>query len=398
MRAHIAGSSCAPADAFALLWSFERIIGDLMVQKSSPKRLDQLDKNFKSIVTEQALRWIDAFDRRIAIRGRGWPAENDQKKHFRRLPDRATSELSEGVQALSHCPASVFLSFFTAAPDISVRLTVTEFEQVNHMPATGLAGVELYYREGSRWYAAAGAAPSPKERTITTSLMKNGSGQLREYRLYLPLYQQLEQIEIGLTPGARIKAAPSIERPVVFYGTSITQGGCANTAGSDFVSQLGRMLETEVANLGFSGNGRGEPEMARLISEIDARAFILDYAANAELELLRATLPKFVAILRKRHPLTPIVLLGCVPFNQSRWDRSCFTLLEQKRDVIMAHYIQARKAGDRHLHFIDGHGLLPMGESGVFVDGIHPTSLGFAILAERLRPQLSRILSWETSS
>ncbi|CAN5491829.1 SGNH/GDSL hydrolase family protein [soil metagenome] len=366
-----------------------------MKRRAPAKRLDQLDENFQAKSVGDELRWFDAFHRGIALRGLGWPQENFQKKHFRRLPDRATAKLSEGVQVLSHCPASVFLSFSTSSPIISVRMTLADPEQMNHMPATGMSGVELYFREGSRWIAAATATPPVHEKFTTQSLIKDGPSRSREYRLYLPLYKRLERIEIGLAPTAKPKAIPARHRPIVFYGTSITQGGCANTAGGDFVSQLGRQLEIEMINLGFSGNGKGEPEIARLISQIDARAFVVDYAANADVELLQRTLPNLIDIVRKKHPSTPIILMSCVPFNQSLWDRKSFRILEQKRDIMLAEYLRARQAGDERLHFIDGHALLPCGESGIFVDGVHPTSQGFGILAERLGPQLSRILSWE---
>ena len=367
--------------------------------KTSPvsSQLKELDANFQHNEGKGDLEWVDAFDERMEIQGLGWPLENRAARHFRRLPERLVSGFSDGVQILSRCPAGVCLSFFSNSPDISVRIVLADCEWVEHMPATGMAGAELFIRDGARWYTAAVAKPSLTEKMFTRSLLENAPPIFRECRLYLPLYKEVTSVAVGFSAKAEIRPAPSREatRPIVFYGTSITQGGCANTPGSDYVSQLGRILDREVVNLGFSGNGRGEPEVAKAISEINAAACVLDYAANADLDLLKKTLPEFVAILRKRHPSVPIILLGNIPCDQSLWDKRCRDELEEKRDFIMTFYLSCKRDGDPNIHFLDGHGLLPIGQSGVFVDGVHPTSFGFAIMAERLAPQLSRILLWE---
>lgn len=177
-----------------------------------------------------------------------------------------------------------------------------------------------------------------------------------------------------------------------------TQGGCANTAGSDFVSQVGRLLDVEMINLGFSGNGKGEPSMVELISEIDAEMFVLDFAANVEPGQLRSTLLNFVSILRHAHSDVSIVPIGNVISNQALWDRSRKDILEEKRDIMMELYLAAKRAGDAYIHFIDGNSLLVAGQSGVYVDGVHPTSSGFFKMADRLAPQLAMIRLWSKSA
>ncbi len=367
-----------------------------MAKPKTAQRLDQLDKNFQSKTGEKTLRWIDAFDKRVALRGLAWLPENRRKKSFRRLPDRAAHDLSEGVKILSEFPASAFLSFFTDSPDLSVCMEINDRGQMDHMAATGQSGAELYFRDGSNWYPMTVAKPSLTEPTFTRSLLQGAPRERREYRLYLPLYNHLTKLSIGINPKSKIEPAPAqTARPIFIYGTSITQGGCANTAGSDFVSQVGRMLDTEVINFGFSGNGKGEPQIARLISEIDAEMFVLDYVANVDPEQLRNTLPEFVSILRSKHPTTPIVLVGNVAYDQVLWNQASRTRLDQKRDTMMSFYLTTKTAGDANIHFIDGHSLLTAGQSGTYVDGVHPTSGGFTRIAERLAPQLTSILIWE---
>ena len=369
-----------------------------MPKKKAPVPLEKLDKNFRPQTGGRELCWIDAFDPRLSLRGLGWLEENREKKSFRRLPDRAEPFLSEGVRALSWCPASAFLSFFTNATALSVRLAYPKAAGMAHMPDSGSSGAELYLREGTRWLPLASAIPAAGEREFERQLIDGlpAGAAPREYRLYLPLYNPLERLAIGVPPGAEVAPSPAPQDPhgagpIFFYGTSITQGGCASTAGGDFVSTLGRELGAEIINFGFSGNGKGEPEMARLIREIDAGMFVLDYSANCDAARLRDTLPPFVRILREKRPRTPIVILSQIGYSRLLWSREAREELGRRRDVMMRFYLNAKEAGDANLHFIDGWGVLPPGLNGSFVDGAHPTSAGFATMAERLLPLLNLV-------
>lgn len=363
---------------------------DYLIPKT---RIEEIDKNFQASSGKKSLQWLDAFDPRLALRGFGWVAENRKRKSFRRLPDRMATGLSEGVQILSYQPASGFLSFFATASDLSVRMTVEDTVQMSHMPATGMAGAELYFRDGPAWIPAGTAIPNLTEGSFTSALIENGPRVRREYRLYLPLYKKLNHLKIGLSAGAKVAPAPAPQgtKPLFFYGTSLTQGGCASTAGSDYVSTLGRLLDTEVINFGFSGSARGEPEVARLIRQVDAEMFVLDFLANPDGETLDTVLPEFIRLLRQKHPATPLVVIGNPGDDSLLRCAKDRDYVDQKRDIAMKVYLEKKAAGDPAIHFIDGYGLLPGGLSGARVDGRHPTSHGFAIIAERLAPQLRAI-------
>ena len=149
-----------------------------------------------------------------------------------------------------------------------------------------------------------------------------------------------------------------------------------------------------MVNFGFSGSGKGEPEVARLIREIDAAMFVLDYAANATPELLAQTLPPFVRILREAHPTTPIILMGPIGKDRSLRDSDYEKTLDGRRDVTMEFYLRTKAAGDREIYFIDGLGLIQPGSPGLYCDGVHPTSAGFVQIAERLAPHLAAIGRW----
>ncbi len=361
---------------------------------SSDTRIETLDPNFQSAAAAEGLRWIDAFDAsQVALRGLAWLEENRAARSFRRLPDRAASRLTEAVQALSWMPASGFLSFFTDSRSISVRVTVAHAEPMVHMPLSGSNGVELYLREGNRWLPFGTGMPDQEcvsyQRELTARLPR----ARREFRLYLPPYRGASEVAVGIEADATMEPSlpPAGEKPIFIYGTSITQGGCANTAGSDYVSILGRDLGVDTINFGFSGNGKGEPEVAELIREIDAEMFVLDFSTNCPIELYQERLAVFIDRIRERRATVPIVLITNLQFNNVLIDTAYRQRLFQRRDIDFATYSRLRAAGDEHLYIIDGFGLISAGITGLYVDGVHPTSGGFVRIAERLREQLTLI-------
>lgn len=359
------------------------------------KRIDEIDRNFKAktVSTQGNLGWLGSGDRRLVMRGLGWYREN--RKRFNRLPLRAQKVVRDDVWTLARAPASARLCFRSDTTQLSVKVTNAELNRMPHMPASGQGGLALYVGEPHRMRPWAVAIPDMENVHYERCLLQNMSRAMREYTLYLPLYNYLEKLEIGFSRGARIEppSATSLGKPVVFYGTSITQGGCAGTAGTDFVSIVGRLLNLDVINLGFSGNGRGEPELAELVREIDAGLFVLDYVGNVDAARLKKTLPTFYRILRAKHRSTPVLLLSMVTFGRASYSSASRKDSELKRDIMIHFYSKMRKAGDANLHFVDGAGLIPYGADSAYVDGVHPSDGGFRMMAERLAPFIEMILS-----
>lgn len=257
-----------------------------------PKRIEQLDKNFKvaKVNEKNNLRWLTPGERRLAVSGLAWFRQN--KGNFYRLPRRAEKIIRPPVWELGQCPASAHIGFRTDAAQISVRVTLNNINFLPHMPATGSHGLSLYCGGPGQWHYWATVVPELKQLSYERTLFKAGR-KMREFRLYLPLYGSLPKLALGFDPGAKFlpPSPPRSPKPIVFYGTSITQGGCASAPGSDFVSIIGRQLNLDVINLGFSGNGFGDPELAELMSEIKAGLYVLNYAANVDPDKLRRTLP-----------------------------------------------------------------------------------------------------------
>lgn len=362
---------------------------------SGKRKIEELDENFRQKPVGQdakALQWISATDDRLTVRGLPWFEENG--KTFSRLPLRAQGVVPPAVWQLAQAPAGARIVFRTDATRLALRLENFSPANMPHFAVTGSDGAFLYEGKPNQMKPCCAIKPDIGQSLVEMDIADNMDPVMREFTIYLPLYAPLKSIDIGMPHGAAI-APPlphRLSKPVVFYGTSITQGGCASTAGGDFVSALGRRLNLNVVNLGFSGNGRGEPEVAKFISEIDASAFVLDYCANASADSLRDTLPGFVSILRKQYPRTPIVLVSKIHFYRENRIEA-----ERQREVMIHFYSETRSSGDEHLHFIDGWSLLHNNEDMALVDGVHPTSHGFALMAERLAPQLGYALNLQES-
>lgn len=336
------------------------------------------------------LMWIPADDRRLTVRGLAWFKEN--QGCFCRLPLRAEGKVSDNVWDLAQCPAGGHLAFRSDTTAMAVRVTNADAGHMPHMAAVGSNSVALQCGAPGQMRPWAVAVPDMASPSFERELFKDVPRKMREFRLYLPLYKKLQKLELGFSRGARfLSPSPTaLQQPVVFYGTSITQGGCASTSANDFVSIVGRILNLDTVNLGFSGNGDYAPAMAKYIGEINASLFVLDYA-NILADPLRQRLPVFVKIIRKRHPATPILLITPTCYSSYDWSPGTRVCLDGVRDVMLAYYVQ-RRSKDRNFHLVDGFGLIPFGADSAHADGGHPNDHGFRLIAERLAPQIEQIL------
>ena len=182
-------------------------------------------------------------------------------------------------------------------------------------------------------------------------------------------------------------------KPVVFYGTSITQGGCASRSGMSYQAILGRHLNLDFVNLGFSGNGKGEPEVAKVVAGIDASAFVLDFAQNnGTVESLSAVYQPFVEAVRERHADTPIVLITPIYAAGEAWSAKSAAVKDGMRELIRKVAAQRIAAGDKNIQIIEGTDLIGPSRVDGFVDGVHPNDLGFQWMADGIGERLRQVL------
>jgi lysophospholipase L1-like esterase len=329
---------------------------------------------------EPELQWHDAAN--LPLEGRAW---SETAHRYDRLPAKAEKIVRAPVWDLSHHSAGMSVRFVTNAATISARWSLRGKRlEMPHMPATGVSGVDLYVKSDGRWNYLGTGRPTLVERNVGV-LIRDLEPIEREFRVYLPLYNGLEKLEIGVPSGATFKPAPpaAASKPVVFYGTSITQGGCASRPGMAYPAIVGRMLNLPTVNLGFSGNGKTEPELANLLAELDPAAYVLDSLANLETAQVDERLPSFVETLREKHPTTPIVLLESVPYPDKTLVAKRNTRFIGSNDIVRRIYNERREKGDRRIYYVPSHSFLGLDGEGT-VDGVHPTDLGFQRMADSL--------------
>ncbi len=336
-----------------------------------------LDAAEASREPESTLLWYDP--RRLVIEGKGWA---DTEKFYERLPARAQPQVTEMVWTLGKRTAGLAVRFATDSKTIAA--VWDGGGAMNHMAATGNSGLDLYAKREGRWVFCGVGRPQPQRTTAT--LIAGVSGELTEYLLYLPLYRDVTELLIGIEPDARMVRPPSRPaqraKPIVFYGTSITQGGCASRAGMCHPAILGRRLDREVINLGFSGAGKMEPEMARLLGELDATVFVLECLPNMTTDMVRERVRPFVRILREARPATPILLVES-PFDAPH---------NPGNHALREAFVELVRDGVSRLYYLPGESQLAGAENGT-VDGVHPTDLGFHRMAVAYEPILGAILA-----
>lgn len=349
--------------------------------------LEVLDPNFAVVEPGAEVQWFDAL--KIGIEGQGW---TETAHPYDRIPAKSEGVIPPAVWSLSHHSAGLAIRFVSDSPEISARWSVrSENLAMPHMPATGVSGLDLYAKDGDQWRWVAQGRPSTQ--IGNEARLVNGAPEgLHEYLLYLPLYNGTEKLEIGIKAGSTIARGPkrADERPIVFYGTSITHGGCASRPGMAYPAIVGQMLDRETINLGFSGNGKMEPEMGALIAELDARVFVLDCLPNMTPEMVTERVAPVVKVLREAHPDTPIVLVENIIYQNSWfYGRGGH---EAKNEALKAVYAGLLADGVRGLSYVPCDDLLGSDGLGT-VDGTHPTDLGFLRQAEVLAPVIRKAMS-----
>ena len=327
--------------------------------------------------------WNPAGNAFPVLEGQAWPKEI--KSFYDRLPARAEQTVRKEVWDLSRHSAGLYIKFKSNSDQIMVRYVATSKGNfaMPHMPATGVSGVDLYAIDHSgRWVWAPGQYHFGDTITYKYSNLeadKNYRSRVFEFRLFLPLYNGVSWMEIGVPQGKTLIPMPlSEEKPVVIYGTSIAQGGCASRPGMAWTAILERQLDYPLINLGFSGNGRLEKPVIDLMTEIDAKIYVLDCLpnlVNIPDKELEAKIRESVKGLQAKRPSTPVLLVehslgshsGII--NAKRVE-DC----ERSTKVLQQTFAQLKSEGVKNIYILSN-AALGMDINST-VDGSHPTDLG----------------------
>ncbi len=333
-------------------------------------------------------------DRGIRYYGRdhllleGTAIPDSLKAHpYNRLSANMKATVREPVWILSENTAGLSVRFVSNTTRLKVKWTLHMDRHMVHMAGTGIRGLDLYVKEKDTWIFVNSAKPT--KQSNTAELVSNMPEAEREYRLYLPLYDGVDTLLIGIDSSAVIRPAdPNPRKPLVFYGTSITQGGCASRPGMLHTSIISRALDVDCINLGFSGNGCMEAPISEFMTGIDASAYIIECLPNMTADwVTERTLP-LVETLRKRHPKTPILLVDNFRYSQIALDSSMNRTINEKNAALKTEYQKIRKRGYKNVYYIDT--LHARGPEGT-VDGVHFTDLGFEQYARFLMKRFRKI-------
>jgi hypothetical protein len=342
------------------------------------------------VASAQDLVWHHLTE--LDIEGKAW---QDTATPYDRMPPRAEGVVPDAVWSLSQCSAGLCARFVTDASSIHVRWTLrTSRLSMDHMPATGVSGVDLYVNDAGvwRWIGIGRPQSSPNIEKCLASGIPEGT---HEYVLYLPLYNGVTSVEIGVPTGASFEKAPPYPadraKPILFYGTSITQGGCAARPGMAYPAIVGRFMRRPTINLGFSGNGRMDPEVVDLLAEIDVAAYVIDCCPNLTPDVITERTEPLVLKLRAARPDTPIVLVENIRYQAGAFLPKTREAYTAKNAALFAAFNRLVEKSIMNLHYVPCDALL--GDDGeATVDGTHATDLGFWRMAKALVPALRDIL------
>jgi lysophospholipase L1-like esterase len=345
--------------------------------------------------TAPAIEWHDPAGDPFAVDGFAWFGRD---RVYRRLPVAPAHPVRPEVDQLANNTAGGRIRFRTNSRRVWVQARLSgPAWGMYHMPSTGQSGFDLYYGTPDSMRFSKVSRTETGKSDVLAELLDAPAAETRDILIELPLYNGVRTLRIGVDPGSEVLAPSPLRhpRPVVIYGTSITQGGVASRPGMAWTNILSRRLGVPVVNLGFSGNGRGEPELARLMAEIEDPALIvLDYEPNADTGVLEATLEPFIRILRARHARTPILVVSRTPYALDLKESWRLTQRIERRDFQRALVSRLRAEGDSGIHFHDGSTLFGNESADeCTVDGVHPNDLGFWRIAEHLRPVVQDLLA-----
>ena len=357
------------------------------------KQISEIDPNLevKDVVEKNDIEWISAADKRFRVEGFVSSCVYEKPKpEYIRLPYSTVQDLNDGMKYLSLNTAGGCVRFKTDSPYICIHSESRSLCIMSHMPMSGIAGFDLYTDNNTEFVKTFLPPVSLSYGPLAFEGEHSfGSSKLRDITINFPLYNRVDVLNIGLKAGSRILPADGYanDKPVVYYGSSITQGACASHPGNSYEGFVSRALNLGQINLGFSGNCKGEKVIAEYLAKLPMAAFVFDYDFNAPSpEHLRQTHYPFYKIIREAQPELPIICMSRA--HDPDGDDSA-----ARREVIEDTVHRAKAEGDRNIYMLDGRGLF----DGDFadcctVDTVHPNDLGFYRMAQALIPVLENVL------
>lgn len=348
--------------------------------------VEKFDKNFvvKTNIQKEGLKFYNIEEKPFKIYG--LKKENGM---YVRIPKETAKDISEGVFNFHAHAAGGRVRFVTDSPYIAISVKYGFIGKMCHFALTGSAGFDMYVEENSKQIYKAVFVPPYEVSNGYESVIDFSDRKKRLITINFPLYTEVKDLFIGIKNGSILEEAREYKytTPIVYYGSSITQGGCASRPGNSYQAIISRILDCDYINLGFSGSARGEDKMADYIANLNMSIFVYDYDNNAPtVEHLEKTHKRMFDRIRLKNPELPIIMM-------SR-PRPHLTEGEQKRqEIIRATYQSAIDSGDKNVYFLSGSQLICGDfEETALIDSAHPNDSGFLCMSKVLVEIIKDIL------
>lgn len=351
--------------------------------------ISKVDENFKiNNQDNKNLKWINPKNSNLVkVYGLNWFYKDFRYHRFPKETDETIKNLSGSLDVLTANTSGGSIAFYSNTKTLKIKVKLSYMFHMGHMPYTGQAGFDLYLGKSFnelKFYRSSNFDFNNYEYEFT--FFENAEiNDINLHMLNFPLYASVDEVLIGIDEDATIYSEENLfpnSGKIVFYGTSITQGGCASLPGSSYTQVVARHLGYECLNFGFSGNGKGQIEVAEILSKIEnVKMFVLNYEANVYFDQLKQTVWNFIAKLRETYPTVPIILMSKIRF----FDENHFVSVKKTEHMIRTYQrnvVKKLSQTDNNIYYYDGSKLLGSDFEEKTVDGVHPNDYGFYSIAK----------------
>ncbi len=319
---------------------------------------------------------------------------------FIRMPNKTAKSISQGVFSLNKHTAGGRVRFKTDSALVAIRAVMPNNYLMSHMPLLGSQGFDMYEYKNEKYTYLGSFIPPTSGGSVFESIITLPDSSLRDITINFPLYAGVAELYVGTEPNATVLKGEDYRnsKPIIYYGSSITQGGCASRPGNGYQAIISRRFNCDYVNLGFSGNAKGEPAAAEFIANTPSGLFFMDYDHNSpSAETLGTTHEAFFLSVREKNPNLPIIIATKTDIPRSLASEN---ETKARKEIIYKTYDNALKRGDKNVAFIDGGSVfknvnfLSVSPDSCTVDGCHPNDLGFGCMAMVFGDKIGDMLGW----
>lgn len=344
--------------------------------------ITEIDRNFKSDVTFENMTTYNALSEPFEIKGVTFDGEK-----FVRMSKEVAKSVSETVSILYSNTSGGRIRFRTTSNKITLTAILPDLTNFTHMPKSGSSSFDLYNGNDYRGFFSCDYKKDENGLYKGSATLDLKTNDMHDITINFPLYNDVLAVYISLDNDCILQQPlpEKYDTPIVYYGSSITQGGCASHAGNAYQNIISRRLSTNYVNLGFSGGCLAQPNMIDYLATLDMSIFVYDYDHNARnYEFLQSTHEQGFKRFREKRPDVPVIMITSADISTDR---------EKRINVIRTTYENAVKSGDKNVYFINGDDIYaPVGKEYCTVDKCHPNDLGFFCMANTIEPVIKKIL------